>query len=129
MHTYFLKMAALLGAVSVAAGAFGAHALKQLLNDKYLAVFETAVRYQFYHVFALIAVGILFRDFPNSYLLWSGRLFCFGILIFSGSLYLMTMLEAMGQHGFKWLGAITPIGGLCLIAGWVLLAVGIAQKS
>jgi len=129
MHTFFLKTAALLGALSVAAGAFGAHALKQMLNDKYLAIFETAVRYQFYHVFALIAVGILFRDFPNSYLLWSGRLFCFGILIFSGSLYLMTLLEAMGQHGFKWLGAITPIGGLCLIAGWVLLAIGITQKS
>ena len=129
MHTFFLKTAAILGAISVAAGAFGAHALKQVLNEKYLATFETAVRYQFYHVFALIAVGILFRDFPNSYLLWSGRLFCFGILIFSGSLYLMTMLEAVGQHGFKWLGAITPIGGLCLIAGWVLLAIGISQKG
>ena len=129
MHTFFLKTAAILGAISVAAGAFGAHALKQVLNEKYLATFETAVRYQFYHLFALIAVGILFRDFPNSYLLWSGRLFCFGILIFSGSLYLMTMLEAVGQHGFKWLGAITPIGGLCLIAGWVLLAIGISQKG
>lgn len=129
MHTFFLKTAVLLGALSVAAGAFGAHALKQMLNDKYLAIFETAVRYQFYHVFALIAVGILFRDFPNSYLVWSGRLFCFGILIFSGSLYLMTLLEAMGQHGFKWLGAITPIGGLCLIAGWILLAIGLAHKS
>ena len=129
MHTFFLKTAAILGAISVAAGAFGAHALKQVLNEKYLATFETAVRYQFYHVFALIAVGILFRDFPNSYLLWSGRLFCFGILIFSGSLYLMTMLEAVGQHGFKWLGATTPIGGLCLIAGWVLLAIGISQKG
>ncbi len=129
MHTFFLKTAAILGAISVAAGAFGAHALKQVLNEKYLATFETAVRYQFYHLFALIAVGILFRDFPNSYLLWSGRLFCFGILIFSGSLYLMTMLEAVGQHGFKWLGATTPIGGLCLIAGWVLLAIGISQKG
>lgn len=129
MHTFFLKTAALLGAISVAAGAFGAHALKQLLNDKYLAIFETAVRYQFYHVFALIAVGILFRDFPNSYLLWSGRLFCIGVLIFSGSLYLMTILEAMGQHGFKWLGAITPIGGVCFITGWVLLAIGITQKG
>jgi len=129
MHIFFLKTAALLGAVSVAAGAFGAHGLKRMLDDKYLAIFETAVRYQFYHVFALIAVSILFRDFPNTYLLWSGRLFCFGILIFSGSLYLMTMLEAMGQHGFKWLGAITPIGGLCLITGWILLAIGITQKS
>ena len=129
MNTFFLKSAVLLGALAVAAGAFGAHALKQILTEKYQAVFETAVRYQFYHVFALLAVGILFKEFPNNYLQWSGRLFCYGILIFSGSLYLMTLLEAMGQHGFKWLGAITPIGGLCLIAGWVVLAIGITTKS
>ncbi len=129
MNTFFLKAAALLGALSVAAGAFGAHSLKQSLSDKYLAIFETAVRYQFYHVFALLAIGILFKEFPNNYLLWSGRLFCLGIFIFSGSLYLLTLLEAMGQQGFKWLGAVTPIGGLCLIAGWVLLAIGIANKS
>ncbi|MCW3089628.1 MAG: hypothetical protein JWP81_697 [Ferruginibacter sp.] len=129
MQTFFLKTAALLGALAVAAGAFGAHALKQVLSEKYLAIFETAVRYQFYHVFALLAVGILFREFPNNYMLWSGRLFCFGILIFSGSLYLLTAFEAMGQQNFKWLGAITPIGGLCLIAGWVLMAIGIFNKG
>lgn len=129
MHTLFLKTAAFLGALAVAAGAFGAHALKQILSDKYLAIFETAVRYQFYHVFALLAVAILFKEFPNTYLLWSGRLFCYGILIFSGSLYLLTLLEAIGQQGFKWLGAITPIGGLCLIAGWILMAIGITNKS
>ncbi|MEO6730128.1 MAG: DUF423 domain-containing protein [Ferruginibacter sp.] len=129
MHTIFLKTAAFLGAIAVAAGAFGAHALKKILTDKYLAIFETAVRYQFYHVFALVAVAILFKEFPNAYLLWSGRLFCYGILIFSGSLYLLTLLEAMGQQGFKWLGAITPLGGLCLIAGWILLALGIVNKS
>ncbi|MEP7141559.1 MAG: DUF423 domain-containing protein [Ferruginibacter sp.] len=129
MHTFFLKTAALLGALAVLSGAFGAHALKQLLSDKYLAIFETAVRYQFYHVFALVAVGILFKEFPNTYLLWSGRLFCYGILFFSGSLYLLTLLEAMGQQGFKWLGAITPAGGLCLIAGWVLLAIGMTNKG
>ncbi len=129
MHTFFLKTAALLGALAVVLGAFGAHALKQLLSDKYLAVFETAVRYQFYHVFALVAVGILFKEFPNNYLLWSGRLFCYGILIFSGSLYLLTLLEALGQQGFKWLGAITPIGGLCLIAGWILMVLGITNKN
>ena len=129
MHTFFLKTAALLGALAVVLGAFGAHALKQLLSDKYLAVFETAVRYQFYHVFALVAVGILFKEFPNNYLLWSGRLFCYGILIFSGSLYLLTLLEALGQQGFKWVGAITPIGGLCLIAGWILMVLGITNKN
>ena len=125
MQTFFIKTAAILGAIAVAAGAFGAHALKQILSEKYLAVFETAVRYQFYHVFALLAVGILFKEFPNNYLLWSGRLFCYGILIFSGSLYLLTLLETMGQQGFRWVGAIMPIGGLCLIGGWVLLVIGI----
>ena len=127
MQTFYLKIAALLGALAVALGAFGAHALKKILSEKYLAIFETAVRYQFYHVFALVAVGVLLKEFPNSYLLWSGRLFCYGILIFSGSLYLMTLLEAIGQQGFKWLGAITPIGGICLIAGWILMAIGIVK--
>lgn len=127
MQTFYLKIAALLGALAVALGAFGAHALKKILSEKYLAIFETAVRYQFYHVFALVAVGFLLKEFPNSYLLWSGRLFCYGILIFSGSLYLMTLLEAIGQQGFRWLGAITPIGGICLIAGWILMAIGIAK--
>ncbi len=127
MQTFYLKIAALLGALAVALGAFGAHALKKILSEKYLAIFETAVRYQFYHVFALVAVGVLLKEFPNSYLLWSGRLFCYGILIFSGSLYLMTLLEAIGQQGFKWLGAITPIGGVCLIAGWIVMAIGIVK--
>ena len=124
MQNFYLKTAAILGALAVALGAFGAHTLKKILSDKYLEVFETAVRYQFYHVFALIAVGILLKEFPNNQLVWSGRLFCFGILIFSGSLYLMTLLEAMGKQGFQWLGAITPLGGLCLIAGWIMMAVG-----
>lgn len=127
MQTIFLKTAALLGALAVIFGAFGAHALKQAVSERYLAVFETAVRYQFYHVLALLAVGILFKEFPNNYLLWSGRLFCLGMLIFSGSLYLLTLLEAMGQQGFRWLGAITPVGGACLISGWIVLAVGISK--
>lgn len=125
MHTLFLKTAALLGALAVGLGAFGAHGLKQTLDEKYLGIFETAVRYHFYHVMGLLAVGILFKEFPGSYLLWSGRLFCYGIALFCGSLYLMTLMEAMGQHGFRWLGAITPIGGLCLIGGWLMMAIGI----
>jgi len=127
MQAIYLKIAALLGALAVALGAFGAHALKKILDEKSLLVFETAVRYQFYHVFALLAVGILLKEFPNSNLIWSGRFFCYGILIFCGSLYLMTLLEAIGVQGFKWLGAITPIGGLCLIAGWILMAIGLAK--
>jgi uncharacterized membrane protein YgdD (TMEM256/DUF423 family) len=127
MQAIYLKIAALLGALAVALGAFGAHALKKILDEKSLLVFETAVRYQFYHVFALVAVGVLLKEFPNNQLIWSGRFFCYGILIFCGSLYLMTLLEAIGLQGFKWLGAITPIGGLCLIAGWILMAIGVAK--
>lgn len=127
MQAIYLKIAALLGALAVALGAFGAHALKKILDEKSLVVFETAVRYQFYHVFALVAVGILLKEFPNSHLIWSGRFFCYGILIFCGSLYLMTLLAAIGLQGFKWLGAITPIGGLCLIVGWILMAIGLAK--
>ncbi len=129
MNTFYLKTATLLGALAVGLGAFGAHALKQMLNEKYLGIFETAVRYQFYHVFALLAVGILFKEFPNVYLAWSGRLFIAGIVLFSGSLYLLTALEGMGQQGFKWLGAVTPLGGLCFIAGWVLLTFGLVSKA
>jgi uncharacterized membrane protein YgdD (TMEM256/DUF423 family) len=77
----------------------------------------------------LLAMGILFKEFPNNYMLWSGRLFCFGILIFSGSLYTMTLLEAAGRHGFRWLGAITPVGGLCLIAGWIMMLIGITNRG
>ena len=76
MQKSFLKLAALLGALSVILGAFGAHSLKAMISDRSLAIFETAVRYQFYHVFALLLTGILYKEFPNSYLQWAGRLFC-----------------------------------------------------
>jgi uncharacterized membrane protein YgdD (TMEM256/DUF423 family) len=114
MHKPFLRIAAFIGALSVAGGAFGAHALKQVLSPEKLQVFETAVRYQFYHVFALLAAGILFQAFPVTLMKWSGRLFITGILLFCGSLYLLVALP----DNFKWLGAITPFGGASFIAGW-----------
>ncbi len=117
MHKPFLRTAAFFGALSVAAGAFGAHALKEILSAEKLQVFETAVRYQFYHVFALLAAGILFAQFPVSTVKWAGRLFTAGIFLFSGSLYLLVFLP----EGFKWVGAITPLGGACFIAGWICL--------
>lgn len=125
MNKTYLITAALLGAVTVALGAFGAHGLKDKLSDYTLGIFETAVRYQFYHVFALLAVGILFQLYGNAWMLWSGRLFIAGMVLFCGSLYALTFFLAAGNDSMKWLGAITPFGGLSFIAGWVCMALGI----
>ena len=129
MQKNFLKTAAVLGALSVILGAFGAHALKQLISDKNLQTFETGVRYQFYHVIALFITGILYKDFTNNYLKWAGRSFCLGILLFSGSLYLLSFIELTDMTGLKWVGAITPLGGVCFIIAWLLLALGISKKN
>jgi uncharacterized membrane protein YgdD (TMEM256/DUF423 family) len=124
MKRNFLVAGALLAAVAVIAGAFGAHFLKTKLTPESLQTFETAVRYQFYHAFGLLAVGILYESFPGKLLKWSGNLFITGIILFSGSLYILCGLPSM-----KWAGAITPIGGLCFITGWILLAVACAKKN
>ena len=128
MHKPFLSTAALLGALSVILGAFGAHALKEKVGEDVLQIFETSVRYQFYHVFALLAAGILYQSFPNKIILWSGRLFNTGIILFCGSLYSLTYLEAIGNSSLLWIGAITPIGGLCFILGWIMLVIVVMKK-
>ena len=99
-------------------GAFGAHALRDRLDAYSLGVWETAVQYHFYHSLALLAVGIIALQQPQAALLKSsGWLFFLGIFVFSGSLYILSIT------GLKWLGAITPLGGLAFIAGWACLAV------
>jgi len=128
MNKTFLITAALLGAFTVALGAFGAHAIKEKVNEYTLGIFETAVKYQFYHVFALLAVGILFQQYSSNWMLWSGRFFIAGIIIFCGSLYALTYFLANNNETMKWLGAITPLGGLCFIAGWVCMAISIIKK-
>ena len=125
MHTPFLRIATLFAALSVALGAFAAHALKKILTLEALAVFETGVKYQFYHSFAILATGILFQTYSNRYMLWAGRLFMAGIVLFSGSLYALSML--MPQ--FRFLGMITPLGGVSFIAGWLFLFKGISAKN
>lgn len=125
MNKFFIIVGAVSGAVSVMLGAFGAHGLKDKVNAETLQIFETAVRYQFYHVFALLAAGILFQYIPSISMLWCGRLFMIGTIIFSGSLYALTLTRAAGNNNFNWLGAITPIGGTCLIAGWICMCVAI----
>lgn len=121
MHKGFIKTAAILGALSVMLGAFGAHALKQFVTDNTISVFETGVRYQFYHVFALLAAGILYKDFSGKPLRWAGIFFITGIILFSGSLYILTCIKGFDMAGYKWIGAITPFGGLSFILGWLCL--------
>jgi uncharacterized membrane protein YgdD (TMEM256/DUF423 family) len=103
--------------VSVAAGAFGAHGLKDRISKDLLNVFEVAARYQMYHAFALIAAAWAYSQWHNNLSSWAGWSFIAGTILFSGSLYLMSFT------GIKWLGAITPIGGLLFMVGWVMLAI------
>ncbi|CAN5617069.1 DUF423 domain-containing protein [soil metagenome] len=104
------------GFLAVAAGAFGAHALRGRLSPEYVAVFETAVRYQMYHALALLGVTWAGTQWSGSRAALAGWLFTAGIVIFSGSLYILTLT------GMRWLGAITPIGGVLLLLGWLVLA-------
>lgn len=128
MHKGFLKTTALLGALSVAIGAFGAHGLKQILAADELQLVETAVRYQFYHVFALLAVGILYASFPSTLLQWAGRLFIAGIILFSGSLYLLCYVKH-SELPLNWVGAITPLGGISFMLAWVLIFVALSKRN
>ena len=129
MHKGFLKIAAIIGLLSVALGAFAAHSLKGMVSDHAIATFETAVRYQFYHVFALLAVGILYKEFPFKAMLWAGLFFIAGIILFSGSLYTLAFIQAAVRPGYRWIGAITPFGGICFIMGWLLLFVAFFRKA
>ncbi len=129
MHKGFLITAALFGALSVMLGAFAAHGLNEIVSSDVFAIFETGVRYQFYHVFALLAVGILHKEFAGNLLKWTGRLFVAGIVLFSGSLYLLTFFKAEISTNYRWIFFITPTGGLCFIAGWLLLAASLIKSK
>lgn len=118
-----IKIGALLGAVTVMIGAFGAHGLETLLVENGReATFETAVKYQFHHVFALMFVGLLMKYYNSGYLIWASKLFLLGILIFSGSLYVLSLTN------YTVLGAMTPIGGLAFIFGWFAVFKALADK-
>jgi uncharacterized membrane protein YgdD (TMEM256/DUF423 family) len=129
MNGNFLKTGALFCLLAVIFGAFGAHVLKSILDPERLLSFETGVRYQFYHGLALLICGILWRDFPSVYLQNAGRLFTLGVVFFSGSIYLLACRTPLGLEGWTWLGPITPLGGVLLIAGWFLLLVAFWRKA
>ncbi len=118
-----LRVGALVAAVAVAAGAFGAHALRTRLDPADLAIYETAVRYQMYHAFGLFMAGWQESRAESPAVRRAGWLFVAGIVLFSGSLYLLVLLNQ------RWLGAVTPLGGAALIAGWLSLFAAFARRT
>jgi uncharacterized membrane protein YgdD (TMEM256/DUF423 family) len=128
MYRQAMTAGALFAALAVILGAFGAHALKAILVPEQLLVFETGVRYQFYHSFALLITGISFLSFPAKQLKLASTFFIVGIVLFSGSLYAMTLLSISGS-GLGPIGILTPIGGLFFILGWIMLFLGIFKKK
>ena len=118
----FLAAGGLAALLAVALGAFGAHALKNRLSAEMLAVWHTAVEYHVYHALGLLAVGLVATQLPDSTLLkWSGWLMLAGIVLFSGSLY------ALALSGERWLGAITPIGGVAFLVAWALFVAAVVK--
>jgi uncharacterized membrane protein YgdD (TMEM256/DUF423 family) len=116
MERIFCALGAASALVAVAAGAFGAHGLKARLSPEMLAVFETGARYQMYHALALVAAAWAAARWPGAAATWAGGLFVAGTVLFSGSLY------ALALTGVRWLGAVTPVGGVAFLAGWAALA-------
>ena len=121
MQKLFFIFAGLFGLLGNALGAFGAHALKAKFSPAMLAAYQTGVQYQFYHALALLLVAVLLFHIHNSWLNLSGLAFIAGIILFSGSLYLLSIT------GIKWIGIITPVGGLSFIIGWLFLIIAVIQ--
>ncbi len=119
MTKIFIAIAAILGALSVAGGAFASHALKEQISERSLEIFETGAKYQMYHALALLLVALLLTrlEVVPTTLVTSGISFIVGVVLFSGSLY------ALSLTGIKWLGAITPLGGVAFLIGWGCLAI------
>ena len=123
MQKLVLLTAAVLGGVSVGIGAFGAHALRAMLEaNGRLDTFETAVKYQFYHTLVLLAIGILMYHIPDKRLGYAALAMLGGVFVFSGSLYILCLT------GTRWWGAVTPFGGVLMIVGWILLAISVYQN-
>lgn len=121
MDRTFALAGSLSAFLAVAAGAFGAHALRTRLAPDMLAAFETGARYEMYHALALLIVAWAATRWPGAPIRAAGWLFVGGTVLFSGSLYLLALT------GARWLGAVTPLGGLCFLGGWAALAIGIAR--
>ena len=139
----FLTTATIIAALAVALGAFGAHGLKPLVSPERLEAFKTGVQYQFYHAFAIALTVIISQYIDDKWLRRSAWLFLTGILLFSGSLYVLTYFSAINTvqskgfltertpfgEGGKWVGAITPLGGVCFLLGWICLTISISKNN
>ncbi len=124
MRSVFLFLGAMSALLAVALGAFGAHGLKDILSPELMVTYQTAVNYQMWHALGLIGISFVHQQDQESKLIaWAGWLMFFGILLFSGSLYLLVLLN------IKELGMLTPIGGISFIVAWALLAIYAAQKQ
>ena len=123
MSNLFIGLGALNAFFAVAMGAFAAHALKDNLTERYLSVIHTAVDYQFYHALGLILIGLLYQQSKNKLTARAGVLMLCGIVLFSGSLYVLAL------SGTKWLGMITPVGGVCFLVAWLMLAFGYLKPN
>jgi len=123
MSKSILMTASILLALAVAIGAFGAHGLKTQISTEMLQVYKTGVEYHFYHALGLLFIGVLAISIPSAYIKWSAICLTAGVVLFSGSLYVLAIT------GITWIGAITPLGGLSFIAGWILLLIAVSKKS
>jgi uncharacterized membrane protein YgdD (TMEM256/DUF423 family) len=129
MAKWILFTAGILGATAVTLGAFGAHALKARLDEYSIGIYRTGVEYQYYHVLALLAVGLLALKYPGGLLQWSAISFVIGMFFFSGSLYLLATRSLLGIESWSSiLGPVTPLGGLFFIAGWILLSMHVLKN-
>ncbi|MGZ3837825.1 MAG: DUF423 domain-containing protein [Flavisolibacter sp.] len=128
MQKLFLITGTVLAGLAVALGAFGAHGLKKIVAPETVAVYQTGVQYQMYHALALIFIGILTEKFGGSFIHYSGSFFLGGVVLFSGSLYLIVSLQAMNKTVPTLIGIATPVGGLLFILGWAFLLTGIIKK-
>jgi uncharacterized membrane protein YgdD (TMEM256/DUF423 family) len=129
MHKGYFSAAALMAALAVALGAFGAHGLKKIVPPETVATFQTGVQYQMYHALALLIAAVIFDKLPPKFMNRAAICFITGIILFSGSLYLLTVFKATDTVGLKGIGALTPVGGLFFIAGWLFLVFSAVKKN
>jgi uncharacterized membrane protein YgdD (TMEM256/DUF423 family) len=128
MQKIFLVIGTVLAGLAVVLGAFGAHGLQKIVSPDRVAIYQTGVQYQMYHALALVLTGIMSERILNSYLSYAGVMFVTGVILFSGSLYLIVSLYAMNKTVPKAVGILTPVGGLFFIFGWVCLLISILKK-
>ncbi len=128
MHKIFLIIGTILAGLSVALGAFGAHGLKKIVSQETISIYQTGVQYQMYHALALLLLGVLYERSQSSLLNFAGIFFITGVVLFSGSLYLLVSLKAMNKISTTGVGMLTPIGGLSFIIGWALLLISLLKK-